>query len=180
MAKSINQRVMDTINANNARRAGAPVDAEPKATPVRKPRAAVKATVVDTPVQHDAPLSGAFLGELNGLFAKYKIVMPSSTRLVLTFLATLAFGAGLGYIGSVIITYATLGALMLSGSAFFAVVIYVLGFIASAVASYYACGEFHAFLLSDKPQACYQYCSTVLGDAKRSVLGLFNRSEVTA
>jgi hypothetical protein len=94
MSKSITAKVQEAIAANRAK--------------VAKPRAAkLKATVIEEPVQPTVQAqTDEFVNDVGGLFRKYKIAMPSGTRVVLSFLASAVFGGALGYFGGTLLSYA--------------------------------------------------------------------------
>ena len=157
MSKSITAKVQEAIAANRA----------------KKP-SKLKATVVVEPVQPTAQSQAdEFADDVGGLFKKYKIEMPSVTRVVLSFVACVVFGGALGYVGDLLLNALVVGTLLLTGSALLALMIYVLGVMLMIAASWHGAGYISSFIVTKEIDACYQKCSDKVGNAKDSVLGYF-------
>ena len=103
------------------------------------------------------------------------MAMPSTARLVISYVAAFCTGLGIGVVGGMLIEFLTLGALTLTGSLFIAIVIYVLAYLAMVYAAFIAGGWVGIGVLNGGVDKCYQLCSsTVRGWFS------FNNKEVTA
>jgi hypothetical protein len=172
MTKSIRDKVQETITANAAKA---------QAT-VKTVRAAVhKATLPEAPVAVKAQTKAAeFIGDVDGLFKKYSIVLPSGTRMALGLVASLTLGCGIGYLGGSVLAYLVVGALVLTGSAFISLLVYALGVLMIIATCWYSSGLVSDFILSGDIDRCYQKYSDKVGNAVGQVLGYFDFSSKVA
>ena len=108
--------------------------------------------------------------DINALFEKYNIKIPSVSRTVVSLIAMAVVGGAIGYIGGTLLAFAVAGVLILTGSALLAFLIWALGVVAFGVAAWFAGGYTGDFIVSGNIDRCYQKCSTV-------VRGWFSRSE---
>lgn len=147
--------------------------------PVAKPapKAKLKATVVNNieDVTPKPTLSESIHDDIKGLFEKYKVVVPSTTRVILSFVACAFIGMGIGYIGSIIVETLTIAALLTTNSLFIAVAIYVLGVVAVLYSGYTLGTVVGNYIMSGDVDRSYQKYS----NAVRSFFSFGNR-EVTA
>ena len=112
-------------------------------------------------------LSESIHDDIKGLFAKYKVVVPSTTRFIVSLVAMFAIGFGIGYIGSILVETLVIASMMFTGSLFIGVAMYVLGVMATLYTSFRFGGYVNEFIMSGSIDRCYQKCST-------SVLGFFS------
>lgn len=94
-----------------------------------------------------------FSAEFDQLMSKYGAGVPSGTRIVVSLIASLCLGGAIGYFGGSLLGYAMVGALMLTGSAFIAWAIYILGVIALIYAGWKAGGWVGDYILNRKVDA---------------------------
>ena len=120
------------------------------------PQRAKKTVVEDVVVK---PVSAAMNEDIKHLFSKYKIAMPSGTRVVLAFIASFCVGGIIGYVGGSLLELAVVGAMSLTGSLFLSVAAYILGVIAILYTCYKAGGWVGGFIMSGDVDLCYQKCS---------------------
>lgn len=147
-------------------------------------KAALKPTIVVedvTPIVKPT-LSESIHDDVRQMYAKYKVAVPSTTRFVVSCVATLAISFGIGYIGSVIVETLVIASLMLTGSLFLGVAMYVLGVIASLYASFVVAGFVNNFIMSGDIDRSYQKYSDLVLNKCSSVRGFFafKNKEVTA
>lgn len=141
-----------------------------------KPAAKLKPTIVIEDVTpKPAPTEKSIHDDVEHLFAKYGVSVPSSTRVFTSYVASFCVGLGIGYIGSIILETLVIAAMMLTGSTFFAMAMYIVGFLAMLYASYKTGGWVGEFILSGNIDRCYQKCSNTV----RGFFAFRNR-EVTA
>jgi hypothetical protein len=114
----------------------------------------VERSTDDTPIWH-------------GLFGKLPDV--SWKRTICGYIATTLTGAGLGYLGGLVLGALMVGAYVLTASSFLALAIYFIGMIALAYAGYKAGGPVFAYVVTGKIDEHFNL-------AKSKVLGLFNRT----
>lgn len=140
--------------------------AKPQAAPPQR----TKKTVVDpvTPVSQSSVQD-----DIKRLFAKYSVAVPSTTRVVINFIACAVVGAGIGYIGSALIEMLVLGAFAFTGSVFLSVALYVLGVVVTLYLAYKAGGYVGDAIMSGRVDRSYQKYSNV-------VRGWFGRGDVVA
>lgn len=113
--------------------------------------------------------------DIKRLFAKYKVVVPSTTRVLISMVAAFCVGMGIGYIGSIIVETLVISALMLTNSLFIGVIVYILGVMATMYVAYKTGGVVGNYIMSGSIDRSYQKCST----AVRSFFSFGNR-EVTS
>lgn len=130
------------------------------------PRAQLKATVVD-PITTE-PVS-SISEDIAQLLAKHGAPLPSGARMVASFVASFCVGAGIGYVGGMALEFLVLGALTLTGSAFLAFAVYVLGLLLLLMSAYFAGGWVGNLVLRGGVSKCYQKYSTAFSFTNREV-----------
>lgn len=123
-----------------------------KATPFKTASFKVKPTIVDA----------VFIEELAS-------PVLSTARVVISYVAVLCTGLGIGFVGGMLIEFLVLGALTLTGSLFISLVVYALGYIAMLYAAFIAGSWVGASVLNGSIDKCYQNVSS-------RVRGLFSFS----
>ena len=120
-------------------------------------KAALKPTIVEdvTPIVKPT-LSESIHDDVRQLYAKYKVAVPSTTRYIVSCVASLAIGFGIGYIGSIIVETLVIASLMLTGSLFIGVAVYVFGVIAAVYASFIVNNYVYKFIMSGDIDRSYQ------------------------
>lgn len=122
-----------------------------------------KPTIVeDVAPKPDAEVPPMFEG-LEGFLRGYNIVLPSTTRWVVSLVCSAIAGGVLGYAGGTLLSYCMAGALIYTGSALLAFLIYIVGLVLLAFAGWHTGRIVGGFILSGDIDRCYQKCSdTVL------------------
>ena len=122
-------------------------------------KAALKPTIVieDVVFTHTVKptLSESIHEDVKALYAKYKVAVPSTTRFIVGCVATFAIGFGIGYIGSIIVETLVVASMMLTGSLFIGVAMYIIGVIATIYVSLIAGNHVSKFILSGDIDRCY-------------------------
>lgn len=133
-----------------------------KAAPA-KPASRVKRAVVNNieDVTPKPTLSESIHDDIKGLFAKYKVTVPSTTRFIISIVAVACVGLGIGYIGSVIVETLVISALMLTNSLFIGMAMYILGVLATMYASFKLGGFVGNYILSGDIDRSYQKYSNL-------------------
>lgn len=134
----------------------------------------LKRTVVND-VTPKLTLSESIHDDVKGLFEKYKIAVPSTTRLIISLIACTCVGMGIGFIGSILVETLVVSAMMFTGSLFLGVALYFIGVLATLYAAWKAGGIVGNFIMSGDIDRSYQKYST----AVRSFFSFGNR-EVTS
>ncbi len=124
-----------------------------------------KATIIDTPFVETQEPSFDF----NAMMGS----MPSGTRILCAWIASAVVSAGIGYVGMQLIAYLMIGAMVLTGSAFLASTVYVLGMLLVILASFFAGIGAHLEVISEKIDARYS-------EAKNYINSFFNFKKVCA
>ena len=149
----------------------------PSYTAQHKAASKLKPTIVVedvTPVVKPT-LSESIHDDVRQMYAKYKVAVPSTTRFVVSCVATLAISFGFGYIGSVIVETLVIASLMLTSSLFLGVAMYIMGVIATLYASFKVAGFVNNYIMSGDIDRSYQkYSNKVVGFFS------FGNKEVTA
>lgn len=145
-----------------------------------------KQTVVDTPfvetVHSAAPdspdtLEARMHAAVNEMFSGSVV---SWKRILLAWVVGLAAGFGVSYVLTSLAMYAAVGALLLSGSAFISVFIYVVGIIAAIYAGYRASVFAHLKIIDKSVDAAFLEARHVVADSFNSVRGWFGNKPVAA
>lgn len=126
---------VDTAAAQAAFRAKYKADQARKAT-------AQTETVEDSETLHDEPQSGLF----------ENMSLASSTRKLLAWGCWVFSFAGVASAGIHLVNYAILGALLLTGSSFLAMMIYLIGMVLTIYAAFIAGNEALCYVVSSKPE----------------------------
>lgn len=134
-------------------------------------RSRTKATVTDVPTK---PTASAIHDDVKDLFSKYGVEVPSTARVVVSFIACVAIGLGVGYIGGLLLETLVISALVFTGSVFFAMTIYVLGVLVTLYAAWQLGGSAHSCIMSVDFDRSYQKCSNFVVDTSQSVRGWFS------
>lgn len=119
----------------------------------------LKKTVVDpiTPVTQSSVRD-----DIKHLFAKYSVTVPSGTRVIVSIIACAIIGAGIGYIGSILLEMLVMGVFAFTGSVFLTVAMYVLGVALTLYAAWKTGGYVGNAIMSGDVDRSYQKCSTVV------------------
>ena len=187
MAKSIN------TNANtNATTAAAikllrnPVGSTTAAAP--KAKAKVKPTVTAAPVAPEPFTASIDVdGDISALFAKWGIKVPTTARIVISYIAAFIVGGVIGHVGGTLLAYTLAGAATFGASALVSFLIMVLGIVLTLAAAWKFGGKAGDFVMSGDIDVCYEYASTkakagaaYVGDKASSatgwVKGFFSRN----
>lgn len=144
--------------------------AKPKAVPTKVSK--VKATATQT---DEAPTGLA--ADIDAIFAKHNVPMPTSARWVVSLIATAVTGGVFGYAGGVLLSFAVAAALTFTGSALVALLVYILGVLATIYASWVAGSFVGGFILSSGPERCYQIASDKVTSGVASVREWFGTSK---
>lgn len=132
---------MATTESRSARiaRLTAEAVASTKATPAKpQVKTAAKPTVTAEPVVEDTEFStDEFMAALKSRFGNFKI--PSGRRMLASIVAQCILGFGIGYVGGLLISYALVGAALLTGSVLIQWMVWVLGVALVIYTSYKAC-----------------------------------------
>jgi len=146
-------------------------------------RSKTKQTVVDTPfvetVHGVAPdtadtLEARLHAAVNDLFrGNVRGNVVSWKRILLAWVVGLATAFGVSYVITSLATYAAVGALMLTGSAFISVFIYVVGIIAAIYASYRVSVFVHLKVIDKSVDAAF-------ANVSNKVRGWFGNKPVAA
>ena len=99
--------------------------------------------------------------------------MPSGTRILCAWIASAVVSAGVGYLGMALVAYLMAAALTLTGSAFLASTVYVLGMLLVILAGFFAGVGVHLEIISEKIDARYS-------EAKNYINSFFNFKKVCA
>ena len=99
--------------------------------------------------------------------------VQGTRRHMLAMVASFVVGLGIGLLAAPVINALAVATLLVSGSAFLATLVYIIGFIITGVAAYFAGGVVGNYVNSGKAEAHYE-------GAKRWVTGLFGRKTVGA
>lgn len=129
--------------------------------------AKVKATVT-TPLDTEQ----AMAADIEGLFKRYNLTMPSLSRTVISFIACAIAGGVIGYLGGVLLAITIAGVLTFTGSVLLAFLVEVLGILAIIVTAWFAGGYVGSFIMSGNIDRCYAKVSN-------KVAGWFSRKEIT-
>lgn len=152
------------------------------------PKAKVKPTVAEAPAAPEPLTAGIDIdGDISALFAKWGIKMPTTARIVISYIAAFIVGGVIGHVGGTLLAYTLAGAATFGASALVSFLIMVLGIVLLLVASYKAGGRVGNFIMSGDADVCYEYASakakagaTYVGDKASSatgwVKGFFSRN----
>lgn len=143
-------------------------------------KAALKPTIVQDVVAKPT-LSESIHDDVKALYAKYKVDVPSTTRYIVSCVASIAIGFGIGFIGSIIVETLLVASLMLTGSLFLGVVMYMLGVLATIYASLMVNSHVYKFIMSGDIDRSYQKYSDLVLNKCSSVRSYFSfNKEVTS
>lgn len=120
--------------------------------------------------------SATFEDDVAGLFKKYKIELPSNTRIIIGLVAGLVMGGVTTYVGSVLLGYLVIGAALLSGSAFIALSIYIIGLIGVIYAALKTSSAVSQYVYDKQVDRDYFTTRDAITNAASSVRGWFNRN----
>ena len=120
----------------------------------------VKPTIVqDEPVTQ---AEASMFEDLEGFLRGHNLVLPSTTRWVVSLVCSAIAGGALGYLGGTVISYCMAGALIFTGSALLAFLIYIVAMVLLLMASRHTGRLVGGFILSGDIDRCYQKCSNVV------------------
>jgi len=114
-----------------------------------------KATVIEDSA---APDSFSFTESLHGLFEQFEL--PSGKRVLISFIVGILAGGVTAYLGATLTMYLTVGAALLTGSAFIAFMVMFIGYALSILATAALAGKVQSFILSGDIDRCYQKVSS--------------------
>ena len=120
----------------------------------RKATIPTSATVNDTRAEPES-----LFASMESLFKVHGIIMPSTTRWVVSMVASAVAGGLLGYAGGTLLSYCVAGVLLFSGSALLALLVYIVGILLILLASYQAGKIIGGFILSGDIDRCYENVS---------------------
>ena len=146
---------------------------------VTKIKAALKPTIVieDVVFTHTTKptFNEAILANIKGMAVKYNVTLPSTVRVVCSWIACILAGFGIGFIAAPIIDMIAMAALTMSSSLTFGLIVYVLSMCVMIYASYFLGKALDTFITSGAIDRSYQKCSN-------AVRGFFSSTnkEVTA
>lgn len=89
----------------------------------------------------------------------FTLPIPSTARVVISYIAAFCAGLGIGYVGGMLIEFLVLGALSLTGSLFISIVVYVLSYLAMLYAAFIVGGWIGVSVLNGSVDRCYQNVS---------------------
>ena len=122
----------------------------------------LKASVVEDAAFTEVPQSDATFGaSFADIFAGFEI--PSGKRVIVSLIAGLVVAACTAYVGISLVAYLTVGAMLLSGSAFLTFIVSFLGYVLTLLLSLYSFGKVQAFILTGGVDRCYQNASSFVG-----------------
>ena len=101
------------------------------------------------------------------------IELPSKRRVIVSLIASVIVGAGIGYFGGHLLGMLTAGALVLTGSAFLSMLIYILGICLIAYAAFVAGRKVAQYILTSNVDSDMAAVRNTLGGAKDRVFGWF-------
>lgn len=142
-----------------------------------KPAAKLKRTVIveDVTPKPAPTLSESIHDDVKNLYAKYKVEVPSTTRFIVSCVAMVTIGFGIGYVGAILVETLVIASLMLTGSLFIGMAMYVLGVLATLYTSWKVGNFVNSFIMSGDIDRCYvKYSDKVLNFFS------FNNKEVTS
>ena len=120
----------------------------------RKATIPTSATVNDTRAEPES-----LFASMESLLKTHGIIMPSTTRWVVSMVASAVAGGLLGYAGGTLLSYCVAGVLLFSGSALLALLVYIVGILLILLASYQAGKIIGGFILSGDIDRCYENVS---------------------
>lgn len=121
------------------------------------------------------PLAASIQDDIKNLFTKYKVAVPSTTRMVIAFVAGICVSFGIGYVGSIIVEALVMAAVTFTASVTFGLVLYIFGLLATVYAGYITGNSVAHRIMSGDIDRSYQKCS----NAVRGFFSFGNR-EVTS
>ena len=133
-------------------------------------RATLKPTIVEDVVAKPT-LSESIHADVKQLYAKYKVEVPSTTRYLVSCVAAIAIGFGIGFIGSIITETLLVASMMLTGSLFIGVAMYMLGVIATIYVSLMVNSHVYKFIMSGDIDRSYQKYSNAVVNTCSSMFG---------
>lgn len=142
---------------------------------VNKVNKSTTAQAVEAQVNEATPIADDFdmFKWLRAQADEMGIVVPTGTRVIISLVAGLFVGGASIYMGAQVAAYLTLGAMLLTGSAFISFVMYFIAMGLAIAASFVLGGKMQSFVLSGDIDRTYEKCkSRVLGffaTAKREV-----------
>lgn len=119
----------------------------------------------------------SMFGNLNFDFRSFcgslGIAIPSKRRVIVSLIASLIVGIGIGYFGGHLLGMLTAGALVLTGSAFLSMLVYILGLCLLAYAAFVAGRKVSQYILTSNVDSDLAAVRNTLGSAKDRVFGWF-------
>lgn len=154
-------------------------------------KSTLKATITEQPfVETVAPESVATEeSKIEDLTAAFEACfgtakMPSIKRLLIAFVLTIAVSLGAGYLIGFVLEYLVIGALMLTGSAFLGIMIYIFGIFFGMYAGGKIGGFIYNSVVNERIDAAYgkakDYTLGYYQSARDSVTSLFSSKKVCA
>lgn len=142
------------------------------ATKSTKPAATVKPTVTETPV---TPTTSTAWQRVNAAMDDLLTEQgaPTRVRLICAYVLGFVGAAFTGFVLSKVVDAIVLGAVLLSGSALFGMLIWVMGLVLSAYACMHAFSAGFGYAVSD---VCTNHIAHMRG-ARNTVVGWFSRKE---
>ena len=138
-------------------------------------RTSTKSTKSTTKPAEPQAEGATFEDDIGTLFKKYKIELPSNTRIILGLVAGLVMGGVTTYMGSVLLGYLVIGAALLSGSAFVALSIYILGLIGVVYAALKTSSVVSHYVYSERVDRDYFTARDAIASTASTVRGWFSK-----
>lgn len=120
-----------------------------------------------------ASMFGGLNFDLRSFCGALGIKLPSKRRVIVSLIASVIVGAGIGYFGGHLLGMLTAGALVLTGSAFLSMLIYILGLCLLAYAAFVAGRKVAQYILTSNVDSDLAAVRNTLGGAKDRVFGWF-------
>lgn len=142
----------------------------------RKAQADAILSAEDSTAEHAADHASMF-SNLNFDFRSFceslGVAIPSKRRILVATVASIIVGGCIGYFGGHLLGMLTAGALVLTGSAFLSMLIYILGICLIAYAAFVAGRKVAQYILTSNVDSDLAAVRNTLGSAKDRVFGWF-------
>ena len=172
MAKTLTASVtLDTAAATKLLRNPAGTAAAPKAK--------VKPTVTEAPAAPE-PVASGVSDDINALFAKWGIKVPTTARIVISYIAAFVVSGVVGHIGGTLLAYTLAGCATLGASALVSFLITVVGILLTLATAWKIGGAAGNFVMSGDVDMCYEYASTKVKSGLGWAKNLFSRNDAVA
>lgn len=130
----------------------------------------------DSTAEHAADHASMFSGlnfDMRSFCGALGIELPSKRRVIVSLIASFIVGAGIGYFGGHLLGMLVAGALVLTGSAFLSMLVYILGLCLLAYAGFVAGRKVAQYILTSNVDSDLAAVRNTLGGAKDRVFGWF-------